>query len=53
MREPGDREVRALGQQGEVTWAGDTPRRAVSLPYGRGPAKTVSRHRTIGRGTAG
>jgi len=42
--------VRTLDHQSEIKWVGDTP---VSKKYGRGPAKTVSKRWTVGRGDDG
>ncbi|MFF4350180.1 hypothetical protein [Streptomyces sp. NPDC001530] len=50
---PADHEVRALDRQWEVTWVGGTPRLSLSAEYSRGPAKTVSRQWTVGRGAGG
>jgi hypothetical protein len=47
---PADHEVRALDEQWEVKWVGDTP---VSSKYGRGPVKTTSRRWTVGKGADG
>ncbi|MET8022453.1 hypothetical protein AB0D78_37125 [Streptomyces avermitilis] len=47
------REVRTLDEQWAVTWAGDSPRRAVSREYGRGPAPRVSKQWTYERGPDG
>ena len=50
---PERHEVRALDEQWEVTWVGDTPRLARSREYGRGHSTTVSREWTVGRGADG
>lgn len=50
---PAKREVRALDEEREVTWAGDTPRLVLSREYARGQVTTVSRDWTIGRGADG
>lgn len=50
---PEDQEVRALDEQQEVTWVGDTPRLAPSREYSRGQVTTVSREWTIERGAGG
>ncbi|XIE80445.1 hypothetical protein AB6O49_25950 [Streptomyces sp. SBR177] len=47
-------EVRALDEEVEIRWLGDTPTLAVSATYGRGQVTTVSKQWTIERGrTAG
>ncbi len=48
-----DHEVRALDRQWEVTWAGGTPKLALSGETSRGQVTTVSRRKTIGRGSDG
>ncbi|MEV0409425.1 hypothetical protein AB0I68_01130 [Streptomyces sp. NPDC050448] len=50
---PGKHEVRALDEQLEVTWVGDTPRLATSAEYSRGQVTTVSKRWTIERGPDG
>ncbi|WP_330302390.1 MULTISPECIES: hypothetical protein [unclassified Streptomyces] len=50
---PATHEVRALDEQWEVTWVGDTPRLARSREYGRGQVTTVSRDWTVERGADG
>ncbi|KUJ69154.1 hypothetical protein ACZ90_12380 [Streptomyces albus subsp. albus] len=47
---PADHEVRALDEQQEITWVGDTPTLATSREYTRGQVTTVSREWTIERG---
>ncbi|MFF1556828.1 hypothetical protein [Streptomyces sp. NPDC058279] len=51
--DPDKHEVRALDEQLEVTWVGDTPRLAASAEYGRGQVTTVSKRWTIERGPDG
>ncbi|MFI9000464.1 hypothetical protein [Streptomyces sp. NPDC053541] len=46
-------EVRALDEEVEIRWVGDTPTLAVSAAYGRGQVTTVSRQWTIERGEDG
>ncbi|MEU5054292.1 hypothetical protein ACFC1L_05140 [Streptomyces sp. NPDC056210] len=46
-------EVRALDEQWEVTWVGDTPRLARSREYSRGQVTTVSRQWEVQRGPDG
>lgn len=50
---PGKHEVRALDEQLEITWIGDTPKLAKSAEYGRGQVTTVSKQWTIERGPDG
>jgi hypothetical protein len=50
---PANHEVRALDEQWEVTWVGDTPRLARSREYSRGQVTTVSRHWKVERGADG
>ncbi|MBH1935830.1 hypothetical protein I5Q34_16400 [Streptomyces sp. AV19] len=50
---PANHEVRALDEQQEVTWVGDTPRLVPSREYARGQVTTVSRDWTIERGADG
>lgn len=50
---PATREVRTLDEQWTVTWAGDSPRRAVSREYGRGPVPMVAKEWTYERGPDG
>lgn len=50
---PGKCEVRALEEQWEVTWVGNTPKVATSGTYSRGPATTVSKRWTYERGPDG
>ncbi|MFF8597897.1 hypothetical protein ACF065_03060 [Streptomyces sp. NPDC015232] len=47
------REVRALDEEVEIRWLGDTPTLAVSAKYGRGQVTTVSKQWTIERGEDG
>ncbi|MGW6140247.1 hypothetical protein ACWFRM_39750 [Streptomyces sp. NPDC055144] len=46
-------EVRALDEQWEVAWVGDTPRLARSREYSRGQVTTVSRQWEVQRGPDG
>lgn len=48
-----DHEVRVVEEGREVTRVGNPPRLKISGQYTRGPDRTVSRHRTIGRGESG
>ncbi|MFD3475234.1 hypothetical protein [Streptomyces sp. NPDC058695] len=50
---PESSEVRALDEQWEVTWVGDTPRLARSREYSRGQVTTVSRQWKVKRGADG
>ncbi|NEB06194.1 hypothetical protein [Streptomyces sp. SID13726] len=50
---PEKNEVRALDQQFEVEWVGDTPRIALSSETQRGQVRTVSKRRSLGRGENG
>ncbi|TVL94152.1 hypothetical protein [Streptomyces sp. SAJ15] len=50
---PADHEVRAMDEQLEVTWFGDTPRVAPPREHSRGQVNTVSRDWTIERGADG
>ncbi|MFJ2133609.1 hypothetical protein ACIP4W_21150 [Streptomyces sp. NPDC088846] len=50
---PANHEVRALDEQWEVTWVGDTPRLARSREYARGQVTTVSRQWKVERGADG
>ncbi|MGW7099767.1 hypothetical protein [Streptomyces sp. NPDC054838] len=50
---PGKHEVRALDEELEVTWVGDTPKLAASAEYQRGQVTTVSKRWTIERGPDG
>ncbi|MPY49007.1 hypothetical protein [Streptomyces acidicola] len=50
---PEKHEVRALDQQFEVDWVGDTPRLALSSEAQRGQVKTVSKRWSLGRGEDG
>ncbi|MFI5825840.1 hypothetical protein ACIA6C_01045 [Streptomyces sp. NPDC051578] len=50
---PGKHEVRALDEQLEITWIGDTPKLAKSAEYGRGQVTTVSKQWTFERGPDG
>ncbi|MBP0449466.1 hypothetical protein J5Y04_07845 [Kitasatospora sp. RG8] len=50
---PAGHEVRALDEQQEVTWVGDTPRPASSREYSRGRVTTVSRDWKVDRGADG
>ena len=50
---PESNEVRALDEQWEVTWVGDTSRLARSREYSRGQVTTVSRQWEIKRGSDG
>ncbi|MFE1784796.1 hypothetical protein ACFW9F_19990 [Streptomyces sp. NPDC059506] len=45
---PGKHEVRSVDQQYEVTWAGGTPRLAISAEFQRGQVRTVSKSWTLG-----
>ncbi|MEU3772329.1 hypothetical protein AB0F11_03750 [Streptomyces sp. NPDC032472] len=47
------REVRALDEQLEVSWIGDTPRIVVSAEASRGQVSTVSKRWTIEKGPDG
>ncbi|WP_312870448.1 hypothetical protein [Streptomyces himalayensis] len=46
---PEKNEVRALDQEFEVDWVGDTPRLALSSEVQRGQVKTVSKRWSLGR----
>ncbi|GAA2101876.1 hypothetical protein GCM10009801_75500 [Streptomyces albiaxialis] len=48
-----EREVHAIEEQREVTWAGDPPRAQVGRQWSRGPARTVSKKWAIERGPDG
>lgn len=48
-----DHEVRAVDEQWEVTWSGDTPRLALSREYSRGQVTTASRQWKLERGADG
>lgn len=50
---PERREVRALDEQWEVTWVGDTPRLATSREYARGQSTVKSWNWTYERGADG
>ncbi|MFC8124948.1 hypothetical protein [Streptomyces sp. NPDC057302] len=50
---PDRHEVRALDEQWEVSWAGDTPRLALSREYSRGQSTVTSRQWTYERGADG
>ncbi|WP_372405598.1 hypothetical protein [Streptomyces luteireticuli] len=50
---PARHEVRALDEEREVKWIGDTPRVVLSREYGRGQMTTVSREWTVGRDAEG
>ncbi|MEV7891268.1 hypothetical protein ACWD3I_32175 [Streptomyces sp. NPDC002817] len=50
---PDDQEVRAVDEQWQVTWVGDTPRLAISREYSRGQVSAVSRQWTYERGDDG
>ncbi|MFI6844688.1 hypothetical protein OG535_24200 [Kitasatospora sp. NBC_00085] len=50
---PARHEVRALDEQLEVTWVGDTPRPAPSREYSRGQVTAVSREWKVERGADG
>ncbi|MFF0436800.1 hypothetical protein ACFYU9_31840 [Streptomyces sp. NPDC004327] len=49
----GKHEVRALDEQLEISWVGDTPRIATSAEYSRGQVTTTSKRWTIERGADG
>jgi hypothetical protein len=50
---PDKEEVRALDQQFEVEWVGDTPRLSLSHEVQRGQVKTVSRQWSLSRDEGG
>jgi len=50
---PEKNEVRALDQQFEVSWIGDTPRTAIAAEARRGQVHTVSKRWTLGGGKDG
>ncbi|MFF0080708.1 hypothetical protein ACFYR1_13560 [Streptomyces canus] len=50
---PEKREVRALDQQFEVEWLGDTPRLSLAREAQRGQVKTVSKQWSLSRGEDG
>ncbi|RLU96590.1 hypothetical protein CTZ27_16325 [Streptomyces griseocarneus] len=50
---PGDREVRALDEQWDVEWIGDSRTLARSREYTRGPVTTFSRQWTYEKGPDG
>jgi hypothetical protein len=50
---PEKHEVRAVDQQFEVKWVGDTPTLAISAEAQRGQVKTVSKRWALGKGEDG
>ncbi|MCX5606135.1 MULTISPECIES: hypothetical protein [unclassified Streptomyces] len=50
---PEKHEVRSLDEQWDVTWAGNTPRLAISAEQSRGQVKTVSKRWSVERGEDG
>ncbi|MFE3557261.1 hypothetical protein ACFXKW_20700 [Streptomyces sp. NPDC059193] len=50
---PEKNEVRAVDEQWDVTWAGNTPRLAIAAEQSRGQVKTVSKRWSVGRGEDG